>query len=485
MGGILRCVVAAVALFVVTPAFAQSADVRQRAREHFDRGLRLFDQSDDKGALAEFLAAYELIPHPSVLYSIGLVYASLGRPVNAVDSLERLLAQNPKLTADQIERAKSTLAAEKAKIGLLSVTTNVPATVEVDGVDAGQTPLAQPLRVPTGIRLVSVLAPGHVPVRREISVASGQAVTLALELQKSEQELAQIDLSVDVIDADVVVDGSRIGRSPLPTALALAPGRRVLEVRRAGYRPFRQTLDLVAGGHGRVSAHLEPDEGEILRSGGSLTFVPSEEQAVAFVDGKPASGLGPIRLAPGRHHVRIERSEFFPVERDVFVQRGRSATMKIALEPTPEKRAAYVDSATSRRTWSWITIGVGAAVTTAGGALFLVNLPKKNDAVDAAEAKKAECQPLEGTATPEADRCRSDLRILLDDRNELVTRQNIFLTGLGVGVATTAVGLTLLLTGDDPHRFDLKPESDVFGKLRLSPVATPRGDMGLFMSGAF
>lgn len=479
LGAVLAC-----ASLASPPAQAQSDDVKQRAREHFDRGLRLFDQSDDKGALAEFRAAYELVPHPSVLYSIGLVYASLGRPVEAVDSLERLLAQSPRLAPEQLERAKATLAAEQAKVGSLNVTTNVPATVELDGVDGGKTPLAKPLRVASGIRLVSVVAPGHVPIRREVSVAGGQLVTLSLELQKSEQDLAQFDLSIDVPDAEVLVDGERIGKSPLPASLALLPGRRAVEVRRPGYRPFRQTLDVTPGSRGRLAVALEADEAEVARSGGTLSLDPSEEQTVAFLDGKPQTGHGPFRLAPGRHRLRIEKGEFFPIDREVTIESGRHTVLKVAIHPTPEKRAKYVDAATSHRTTSWIVTGAGAAVAAGVGGVFIWQYAKMNNEDDAYWEKKAECETYTN-ASPQRIQCVREADGRLEKYSNTRTKVWIYGGIAGAGLVVTGVGLSMLLSGDDPHRYDLKPESDVFGKLRLSPVATPRGDVGLWATGTF
>src|ERR1700727_2890609 len=71
---------------------AASEAVRQEARERFDRGLRLFNDGDNPGALAEFKRAFELIPNPLVLYNIGLVYSAMGRPVEAVDALDKVIA---------------------------------------------------------------------------------------------------------------------------------------------------------------------------------------------------------------------------------------------------------------------------------------------------------------------------------------------------------------------------------------------------------
>jgi len=69
----------AVAQTPPTPAMKTEASSR------FDRGLSLFNEGDNTGALAEFKRAYELIPHPRVLFNIGLVYAAMNRPATVVE----------------------------------------------------------------------------------------------------------------------------------------------------------------------------------------------------------------------------------------------------------------------------------------------------------------------------------------------------------------------------------------------------------------
>src|SRR5207302_42921 len=74
------------------PAAGPSPAVKAEARERFDTGLHLFEKGENAGALAEFKRAYQLIPNPVVLYNMGLVYAAMNRPVDALDALTQFLA---------------------------------------------------------------------------------------------------------------------------------------------------------------------------------------------------------------------------------------------------------------------------------------------------------------------------------------------------------------------------------------------------------
>lgn len=65
--------------------------VAQRARELFDEGVRLADEGRFESARAVFRSAYELQPHPSVLYNIAQCEVRLGDTQSAVATLERFL----------------------------------------------------------------------------------------------------------------------------------------------------------------------------------------------------------------------------------------------------------------------------------------------------------------------------------------------------------------------------------------------------------
>ena len=77
---------------------------KAQAAQRFDRGLQLFNEGDNAGALAEFKQTYALMPNPIVLFNIGLVYAAMGRPVDAVDALSAVV-DSATLSAEQRERA--------------------------------------------------------------------------------------------------------------------------------------------------------------------------------------------------------------------------------------------------------------------------------------------------------------------------------------------------------------------------------------------
>ncbi|MCC6214118.1 MAG: PEGA domain-containing protein [Polyangiaceae bacterium] len=467
--------VVAAALTQVPRAHAQTDEQRAEARERFDRGLRLFNQGDNGGALAEFERAYALVDHPVVLFNIGLVRAAAGQPVQAVEAFDELLGRPRGLDAERLERARAVRAAQAARVAEIEVRAPIAgATVEVDGVEVGRTPLAAPVRVASGQRLVVVVAPGHAPARQRVTVAGRAKAVVELALVPLEGSLARLEVDTSLLDAEIWVDGQVVGHAPLAAPLVLPPGERAVEVRRPGYRPARAKVTLGQGASGRVALEPEVDRSALAREGGRLRLVVSEPNAVVFVDGAPSGPQGStLMLPPGRHLVRVERAEFFPFEREVQVPRGGTATVAVELEPTPEHRAAYAGSASSRRTWGWITAGAGGVALLGGGGFLLWNSSEKSAASRAFEREAArndtggDCDPALGLQT---DGCLVALDLALTKLEDVRSRDTFGWVGVGVGAAAAALGVTLVLTGDDPDRYEPRPESDVFGRVRAVPV---------------
>ncbi len=460
---------------LVLPAAAQSEAARTEARERFDRGLRLFNQNDNEGAIAEFERAFELAPHPMVLYNLGLVLAAAARPVDAVEVFDRLLAAPGDLDAQRLNRVREERARQATLIGEIAVSSNVSgASVELDGVEVGTTPLEAPLRVAGGTHIVGAVARGHAPLRRRVSVAGQARASVELNLQPLEGKPAQLEVESPVPDAQVLVDGELVGRTPLGASLALTPGTREVEVRRPGYTSAKQTVALGPGSTGKLLLEPEPDPAALAREGGSLALMISEPDAVVFVDGEPRGAYAaPLRLAHGLHRVRVERAEFLPFERNVIVPKGGQTSVVIELEPTPDKRADYRSKTVAQQTWGYIAVGTGATVTAASLGFALWNLGEESNAEKRfnAEADKqgpgGECDREAGMQTQS---CVKALQLALDDLDSIRSRQKYGWIGAGAGVAIAGLGVTLLLTNDDPDRYEPRPESDVFGRLELVPM---------------
>ena len=487
-----------VAIFASLPGLAKaqpaaSDGARKEARERFSRGLHLFESGDNGGALAEFQRANELIPNRLVLFNIGLVYAAMDRPVEAAATLEKVVKDAGPLKPENVARAQAVKEEQEKRIAWVDVTTNVPATLEVDGLEAGTTPLAAPLRIAAGTRVIGALASGHLPARREITVAGQTRSQLALELRPSEARLAHIEIRCALPGADVLVDGIPVGKTPLAASITTEPGTRVVELRRAGYVTQRHDIVLQDGARGELSFDPEIDAAATATSG-RLRLQITEGEILVTVDGR-ARGVyhEGITVPAGPHLVRLERAGFEPENRQVAIPQGSEMTLRVDLRPTPETREAHVARARSYRFWAWTTL-VGGSVL-GGGSLGLAlwsngKIPGAETNLHNVEQDKVRfgggnCDPSKDLSNGQIADCQQKLT---DAQNSLSNYRNLRtggFVGAGVGVALIGVGVALFALGPDPGRYD-RPESETLSLRSLMPVVTVgQGSTSLTLAGRF
>jgi hypothetical protein len=449
------------------PAESKQPDdaTKAEAAQRFERGIKLFNAGDNAGALAEFKRIYEILPNPVVLYNLGLVYAAMGRPVDAVDALEGSL-QSGKLSQRDREHAEQMLADQKARVGRLTVTT-LPegALIEVDNVQVAKTPLSAPIRVSQGTHIIGAVAEGFAPARKELVIAGNADATLHLELVPTQsKQVANLFVKTRTLAAEVVVDGQVVGKTPLPTTVTLAPGAHQVEVRRPGYVTLTRKVEVAEGATGELSFDLAVDANALPDEGATLVLDASESPVELTIDGE-RRGLyaGPVRLPRGPHRLAVAAAGFVPLERKVDLDPTRTNVIPAVLEPTPETRARYESSANFHRTWGIVGLAAGAAIGGTGVALVVVGGSNLSDAeADAAalETKLNNSEPpcdwlsgfeSSGGTAEQCDSLRNDAQ---DEVNSAKTLRTIGFIGIGAGAAVAATGLVLILTGDDPNRYD-------------------------------
>jgi hypothetical protein len=163
----------------------------------------------------------------------------------------------------------------QADAGLLIHSTPVGATVTIDGVERGTTPVAV-RGLALGTRRVDVSAPGHLGASRQVTLtAERPSRTLDVELvaetraesRPTPASPARVATSGSLVvdsrpdGALVTIDGRPSGSTPL-TLTGLAPGRRTVRIERPGYRAVTTTVDVKAGERARVAARLEGGSNE-------------------------------------------------------------------------------------------------------------------------------------------------------------------------------------------------------------------------------
>ena len=463
---------------------------RTEAAERFDRGLRLFNHGDTAGALAEFRRAYALIPNVLVLYNIGLVYAQMGRPVEASDALEQVLASPGALSPERLATARRTRDEQLAQTAEITVTANVEgATVEVDGVEAGKLPLTRPMRVTSGSHVIGTIAAGFAPLRREVTIASRETQSLQFDLIPMQGRLAHLEVKTHLPGADVFADGQRIGTTPLSASFPLPPGAHTIELRRPGYSTAHGEITLGEGASGEITLEPEEDATSLPSMGGSLAIALDQTEIVITVDGHLRGVYaGPLRLPRGPHHVLAERGNFEPVESDVVIETARAATLHLVLEPTPEYRAQFVSHAHSQRTWGLVSLVAGVVVAAGGTGLVIFDAQQRSDGNSALGALQAQSKFGSGEAcdsgqdfTALTQRCTVPRLAASSKVSDANVRDDFGWPAIGIGAAAAVLGVVLFATADDPHRYD-QPEGSAASARRAERSAWPARAMPIIWS---
>jgi serine/threonine protein kinase len=216
-------------------------------------------------------------------------------------------------------------------------TTPAGASVYVDGRFVGTTPLDE-AAVDAGARQVRVERAGFV------------AVDTGLALEASGATLALLSVASRPSGAQVYVDGTLLGTTPLDTAQIGLDAQRV-RLERSGYRPYEAMLRDVAAGSvadlGTVALEAvsppstsspEPDapprdeprpQPAAPQASLQLQVVPSGE---AILDGTPVSGARPATVPAGRQRVQIRHPEYGVFEAPVTLAPGSETALVYHLE---------------------------------------------------------------------------------------------------------------------------------------------------------
>jgi hypothetical protein len=187
---------------------------QKEADRYFKSGVALFKEAKYSEALAEFERAYEISPHPLVLYNIAGCHRELSQYAEAVKSYERFLREGKgQVPAARLTTAQTELDGILARIARVTVTiTPDGATLGVDGA-ALRTLLEMPLILSPGEHKLIAQAPGRKDLERTVRVASGDELTVELTLDP-----------VPVEPVKPVEVAHLLGGAPKPRRFALGAG---------------------------------------------------------------------------------------------------------------------------------------------------------------------------------------------------------------------------------------------------------------------
>jgi hypothetical protein len=168
------------------PVAPQPADARiAEAKAHFDKGVELMQQREWGAALDELMRSRELYPKETTLTNAAICLRELGRDDEALDVLEALLRDFPNLPARKRPEVEREVSALQANVGSIEIQGGEPgAAIEIDGRERGVLPVAGPVHVKAGSRVVRARKDGYSPAWVNVDVPAGQTVRVVLELHE-------------------------------------------------------------------------------------------------------------------------------------------------------------------------------------------------------------------------------------------------------------------------------------------------------------
>ncbi len=168
-----------------TPPSASASDSGsnlEQARVHYERAIELYNEESFDAALVEIRRAYDLAPSYKMLFNIGHIQRARKDYVSALSAFERYLAQGKaSITAARRAEVEKEISVLRTRVASLEIECPVSgATISIDDVNVGTTPLKGPLTVNPGRRKVVASKQGYTPAVSWVELAGTDAERLEL-----------------------------------------------------------------------------------------------------------------------------------------------------------------------------------------------------------------------------------------------------------------------------------------------------------------
>jgi hypothetical protein len=294
---------------VVPAPLAQS--LTGEAKAAYDSGRLLFEDGDSSGAMAKFSHAYDVSHDARLLWNVAACEKELRHYARAATLIGRYLKEGGnRISAEQRQSALETEHALRAFY--VNVTLKgVPdgAIVLVDGTQVGRSPLAEPLLLDLGTRVVRVEQPGFEASETKLEVAGGGELEVAVSL-KALPAVSAAPARLSVVSSGerdiVAIDGKVVGSQHWEGPVTI--GDHTVRVTAAGKKPYEAHVQLLAGSTRGLQITLEDEShgsnvwfwvagGAAVAAGaavGGYFLLKPQESAGAHPEGKLATVYLPL-----------------------------------------------------------------------------------------------------------------------------------------------------------------------------------------------
>lgn len=194
----------------------------------------------------------------------------------------------------------------------------------------GYTPTT--LKLPKGAQTIILELPGFKPVQRPINVTRSEKFIFTLERQARPSVLDVRSVSSDSASGgQLFVDGMPAGTVPMRAEVA--QGRHLVEVKKAGFKDYREPVDLAEGETRTLVIDLQAEAKK-----GSILVTADVAGADVFIDGQRRDAAPALigDLAEGAHTVEVRKDPLQPWKQVVTVVGNQQTKVEAKLAPAPE-----------------------------------------------------------------------------------------------------------------------------------------------------
>ncbi|XXX72969.1 hypothetical protein WMF30_35505 [Sorangium sp. So ce134] len=173
-------------------ALAETPDVREAPRDDSARAAQIYSAGVAAAreerwpeAYAAYLEAWALKQHFQIAANLAQAELKLGKHRDAAEHIAFFLREAEGVSERDRARARQMLDEAKAKIATLTlVVSRAQATVLVDGVPAGTSPLGREVYVEPGQRTIEARLQGEPPAKTSVTLAPGASQEVELRFEE-------------------------------------------------------------------------------------------------------------------------------------------------------------------------------------------------------------------------------------------------------------------------------------------------------------
>jgi hypothetical protein len=245
------------------------------------------------------------------------------------------------------------LVALAPQLATVTIRTTPPgAKVTIDGGAPGVSPFTQSL--PLGEHTAEAQHEGFTPSASKFTLTAAHTAATPLGVDLTLEQgvvLGSLEVVVDSEDAEVILDGKVVGRTPLARPLELSPGIHRLQVLAKNAEPYEEVVTIEAGQTQRTQIELE-------RTGGGFSL---NQRTVSY----GLMGLGAAALVGAG----VTGALVLGTSGDLDDCRGNAACRRT------DREVGLADDVRSGALTTDILLGAGVAIAAAGVVLFLLDGP--------------------------------------------------------------------------------------------------------------